>query len=161
MNTRSICLLLITLLSVSFSAYGKDHPELRAFPPAEAGMERFVIELPDMSREDQDTFRVELIVGKMMMTDGVNLVRLGNNVELKPLPGWGYTFYTYTEAPGVLSTMMAAPEGSPEVEAFVTAPPLQIRYNSLIPIVVYVPEGFEVKYRIWKASDKTYDADKK
>jgi ecotin len=161
MKRRLIGLLLITLLSVSFSAFAKDHPELRAFPPAEAGMERFVIELPDMSREDQDTFRVELIVGKMMITDGINLVRLGNTIELKPLPGWGYTYYTYTEGPGAISTMMAAPEGSPEVEAFVTAPPLQIRYNSLIPIVVYVPEGYKVQYRIWKASDKTYDATRK
>jgi ecotin len=26
-----------------------------------------------------------------------------------------------------------------------------IRYNSRLPVVVYVPEGVEVRYRIWRA----------
>jgi ecotin len=26
-----------------------------------------------------------------------------------------------------------------------------IRYNSSLPIVVYVPEGMEVRYRLWRA----------
>jgi len=29
--------------------------------------------------------------------------------------------------------------------------PYIIRYNSRLPIVVYVPEGVEVRYRIWTA----------
>jgi ecotin len=32
--------------------------------------------------------------------------------------------------------------------------PLQ-RYNSRMPIVVYVPKGAEVRYRIWKAGKET------
>jgi ecotin len=29
--------------------------------------------------------------------------------------------------------------------------PFLIRYNSRLPVVVYVPEGVEVRYRIWTA----------
>jgi ecotin len=29
--------------------------------------------------------------------------------------------------------------------------PYIIRYNSSLPIVVHVPEGMEVRYRVWRA----------
>lgn len=31
---------------------------------------------------------------------------------------------------------------------------LQTRYNSKLPIVVYVPKGYVLEYRIWKADEK-------
>ena len=33
--------------------------------------------------------------------------------------------------------------------------PFLLRYNSRLPIVVYVPEGVEVRYRIWSAGAET------
>ena len=30
----------------------------------------------------------------------------------------------------------------------------KINYNSKLPIVVYVPDGYSLEYRIWKANDK-------
>jgi len=44
------------------------------------------------------------------------------------------------------------------VEAFVTAAPLQVRYHSRLPIVVYAPSGYGVRYRIWRASETTHTA---
>jgi serine protease inhibitor ecotin len=41
-----------------------------------------------------------------------------------------------------MNTLMAPPEGVPMVGRFVSAAPLQIRYNSRLPIVVYAPEGY-------------------
>jgi ecotin len=32
-------------------------------------------------------------------------------------------------------------------------------YNSTLPVVVYVPQGFEVRYRIWTAGEGTRQAD--
>jgi ecotin len=32
--------------------------------------------------------------------------------------------------------------------------PYLIRYNSRLPIVVYVPEGVEVHYRVWQAGQE-------
>ena len=52
-------------------AFGVDHPELKPFPKAKKGMERFVIVLPEKKRGQDAGFKVELIPGKTMMTDGV------------------------------------------------------------------------------------------
>jgi len=152
MRNTVIQLLMIGLVVLSVPAFGAEHPELKAFPAAQEGMERFVIVLPHKERGEEDAFQVELIVGKEMLTDGVNLVRLANTIEARPLEGWGYTYYEVTGSSETVSTMMAPPEGAPQVKKFVTASPLHIAYNSRLPIVVYAPTGYEVRYRIWKAA---------
>jgi len=51
--------------------------------------------------------------------------------------------------------MMACPPSQENTDEFVTVVGdgfLQ-RYNSRLPMVVYVPEGFELRYRIWVAQD--------
>ena len=147
---------LIRWLTAAFAALGMSlasaqHPELKAFPKPEEGMERFVIVLPHKERGEEDAYGVELIVGREMLTDGVNLVRLGNTIEPRPLIGWGYTYYQVTGPSTTLSTMMAPPPGTPGVKWFVMASPLRIPYNSRLPVVVYAPQGYEVRYRIWSA----------
>ncbi len=46
---------------------------------------------------------------------------------------------------------MAVNPSAPKLNRFVTlgGEPYLIRYNSRLPIVVYAPEGIEVRYRIW------------
>jgi len=151
-KSKWIPLLTLGVLAFGGAALGDEHPELNAFPPAQEGMQRFVIALSHKERGEEDDFRVELIVGKKMLTDGVNQLRLANTIESRTLEGWGYPYYEVTGPSETLSTLMAPPEGAPQVEAFVTAAPLQIRYNSRLPIVVYAPNGYEVRYRIWSAS---------
>lgn len=136
------------------------HAQLKAFPLANQGMERFVIVLPHKERGEEDDFKVELIAGKEMLTDGVNLVRLGNIIKPQPLKGWGYTYYEVAGSPHAMSTLMGVPPGTQRMKEFVTGVPLQIRYNSRLPVVVYVPKGYKVKYRIWKASETTLHAEK-
>jgi len=116
--------------------------------------------LQHKERGEEDNFQVEIIVGKEMLTDGVNRVRLGNIIEPRPLPGWGYTYYEVTGSPATMSTMMAPPPGAPMVTTFVTATPLLVRYNSRLPIVVYVPTGYAVRYRIWQAPGTAEKAEK-
>jgi ecotin len=153
-------LLIICLAGFSVSVFGAEHPELKAFPPAKDGMERFVIVLQHKERGEEDDFQVEIIVGKEMLTDGVNRVRLGNTIEPRPLPGWGYTYYEVIGSSASMSTMMAPPPGAPMVKTFVTGTPLLVRYNSRLPIVVYVPTGYEVRYRIWLAPGTAEKAEK-
>ena len=159
MNAKRTFLLALSLLIFCGSASGDEHPELQAFPPAQEGMERFVIVLPHKERGEEDGFKVELTVGKEMLTDGVNQVRLGNAIEPRTLEGWGYTYYEVTGTSETISTLMAPPEGAPKRKTFVTAAPLHVRYNSRLPIVVYAPNGYEVRYRIWSASETTHKAD--
>ena len=73
-----ICLF-TSLLLVSCSTVGAVHPELKAFPEAKSGMERFVISLPHKERAEEAEFKVELIPGKTMTTDGVNRMLLRNH----------------------------------------------------------------------------------
>lgn len=139
----------LALLCINACAAG--HPELKAFPAAKDGMDRFVIVLPHKDRGEEDNFKVELIPGKVMLTDGVNQMRHGTSIEPKPLVGWGYTYYEVTGQDVAMSTMMAAPEGAEKIEAFVAGSPLLIRYNSRLPIVVYAPVGYDLRYRVWSA----------
>ncbi len=130
------------------------HPELKAFPAAREGQERFVIVLPHKERGEEDAFLVELVPGKTMETDGVNQMRLNCRIESKPLTGWGYTFYEITGSDQAISTLMAPPPGTPKVEKFVSGTSLKIPYNSRLPIVVYAPKGFEMRYRVWEAPEE-------
>lgn len=152
--------LMIGLLLCSTSCLAAEHSELKAFPAAEEGKERFVIVLPHVERGADNNLKVELIPGKTMPTDGVNQMRHGSSLEAKPLQGWGYTFYEVVGKDVTMSTMMAVPEGTEKTEQFVAGEPLLIRYNSRLPIVVYAPEGYEVRYRIWRADETTGSAGK-
>lgn len=143
------------------TAFAQGNSELKAFPPAEEEMARFVIELPEKSREEEEDYRVELIAGRMMETDGVNTYRLGNVIEPRNLEGWGYTYYEVTGPRQAASTLMAVPEGAEPVRRFVAAPSRLIRYNSRLPVVVYAPEEYEVRYRIWSAGEKSHTAERK
>jgi len=158
----TLCFLLLTAarLSMPDVASGEEHPDLKAFPAAGEGMARFVIVLPPKEGKE-DSCKVEIIPGKVMLTDGVNLMRLGVGVEPRSLAGWGYTYYEITGKDVAMSTMMAPPMDGKQVEAFVAGVPLLVRYNSRLPIVVYSPEKLEIRYRIWEASGETKEAEKR
>ena len=58
-------------------------------------------------------------------------------------------------------TLMAGPPDAPKVDTFV---PVRhgvglLRYNSKLPLVVYVPEGVEVNYRLWSTESELVAAD--
>lgn len=158
---RTLAVTLIALTLFSLPAFAAEHPELKAFPTAADDMERFVIVLPDKDRGEESDFQVELIPGKVMLTDGVNLMRHGTAITPRPLVGWGYTYYEVTGQDVAMSTMMAAPEGAQATEQFVAGTSLLIRYNSRLPIVVYAPKGFDVRYRIWTAAGTAEQAERK
>ena len=132
-------------------AMASEHSPLDAFPEPGEGMVRFVIPLPEMPRPDEN-YAVELLAGRVIQTDGVNQVRMDTALQPRPLEGWGYTYYQMTGTGEVASTLMAPPPGAEPVEAFVHGAPQNVRYNSRMPIVVYAPKGFEIRYRIWAAA---------
>jgi ecotin len=123
--------------------------DLRAFPPADAGLVRFVIELPQ--RPDEADVRVELIVGRIVKTDAVNHYSYAGALEVEHIPGWGFDRYILRKLGPMAGTLMAVDPGAPRVERFVSLgseSPL-LPYNSRLPIVVYVPQGVQVRYRLW------------
>ena len=148
---KQLLALSIFLMNTSNSA---EHTPLDAFPPAQDGMQRYIIHLPHKERGEEDSFKIELIVGKVMLTDGVNVVRLSKTIQPYPLQGWGYTYYEVAGDDTEITTLIAPPENSPKVMQFVTGTSILIRYNSRIPVVVYAPEGYQIKYRIWQAPEQ-------
>lgn len=154
-----LLILLLTLASISKVAFTAPHPELKAFPSSVANKQRFVITLLAKPQEESQ-LKVELIVGKTMQTDGVNHHWLLNSIEEKSLEGWGYSYYQIDDSANAASTRMAPLINQGSITQFVTAAPLLIRYNSRLPIVVYAPIGYEVKYRIWSALETLENANK-
>ncbi len=151
MRNRLTLILIIGLVLISARAFCAEHSELNVFPEAGEGMDRLVIVLPDKESGEENSFKVELIPGKIMLTDSVNQMSLGTTISARPLQGWGYTYYEVTGSDVAMSTRMAVPDGKEKIEKFVTGTSLLIRYNSRLPVVVYAPKGYEVRYRFWNA----------
>jgi len=122
MKTMLQIVSLFTIFCLATAAIAADHKYLKAFPASKDGMIRYVIELPHKERGEENSFQVELVVGKNMQTDGVNRVRLSGSIEAKPLKGWGFTFYEVAKFGPAASTLIGVPPGTPKVEKFVTIP---------------------------------------
>jgi ecotin len=109
--------------------------------------------------ENETERKIEIIVGKTMMVD-CNRTWFGGDLERRVAEGWGFPYFVLERAAGPASTRMACPPGQEKHEAFVHVRGegyLQ-RYNSKLPIVVYVPRGFQVRYRIWQAGQEVLNA---
>ncbi len=125
--------------------------EMKAFPPAEPGMVRHVLQLPEQA--DEAAFKVELIAGKTVRVDAGNRYFFGGTIEAESIQGWGYTLYRVSQPGPMAGTMMAIDPDAPKEDRFVPlgGEPYLIRYNSKLPVVVYAPEEVEVHYRLWSA----------
>ncbi len=152
---RLFLILPILMIGACATAMSEDD-DLAPWPSAEPGETRFVIRLPAM--DDESLRSVELEIGKFMEID-CNQHWFGGEFESQVVSGWGYPMYRLSGVAGPASSMMACPEQGKR-SAFVPVR-LQdpfLRYNSKLPVVVYVPEGFVVRYRIWSAEGETRTA---
>jgi ecotin len=140
----------LSLLTAVSSARAADN--MKAFPPAESGMVRYVLALPKQANED--SFKVELIAGKTVQVDAGNQYFFGGKIEAQNIEGWGFTRYVVNKLGPMAGTLMAVDPKAPKVNRFIAmgGEPYLIRYNSRLPVVMYAPEGVEVRYRIWSAA---------
>jgi ecotin len=150
MKTARFFAFAAALLTVA-STQAADNME--AFPAAEEGMTRYVLQLP--KKEDESKLRVELLVGKTVETDAYNRHFFGGKLVEETIEGWGFPKFVLSELGPMAGTLMAVDPAAPKVKRFITlgGEPRLLRYNSRLPMVVYVPEGVEVRYRIWTACD--------
>ncbi|OTA14869.1 ecotin [Xenorhabdus vietnamensis] len=148
----------LVALMVSTSVFAdKKLEDIAPYPAASEKMARSVIELPQ--QEDENNYMVELMIGKDMKVD-CNHHWFGGKLTTKTLEGWGFDYYELSNVSGPASTKMACP-GQKETMRFVQVQlgkDALIRYNSKLPIVVYMPKTMTVKYRIWQASDEVEKA---
>lgn len=141
---------ILSLLAIAIStATAAD--VMAAFPPAEKGMSRHVIHLARQANEDD--LKVELIIGKTVTTDSINKYFFAGDLATESIPGWGFDRYILRKLGPMAGTMIAVPADAPRIEHFVGLGGEQklLRYNSRLPLVVYVPADVEVRYRLWRA----------
>ena len=151
---------IVTLLAFIASLLSlKASDELAAFPPTEKGMVRHVLRLP--KKDDEDAFKIELIVGKTVKVDAENRYFFSGKIEEQNIQGWGYVCYRISELGPMAGTLMAVDPAAPKEDRFVAlgGEPYLVRYNSRLPLVVYAPEGVTVRYRLWSASAETMAID--
>lgn len=148
---KTMHLMVALLLScVVLSAQAADN--MKAFPPAGEGVVRHVLQLPQQA--DESAYKVELIVGKTVLVDAENRYFFAGKIEEETIQGWGFPRYNVSKLGPMAGTLMAVDPGAPKANRFITlgGEPYLIRYNSRLPIVVYAPQGVEVRYRIWSAT---------
>lgn len=138
-------------LMIAYAGFGQTKDtskDASMFPEAKEGYQKVVLYLPKKSKEEN--LKVEIIVGRNAEVDNCNNHFLAGEFKEKDLKGWGYTYYEYKSKGNIASTLMACPDDK-KVTKFVSGQGEIIRYNSKLPVVVYIPAGMELKYRIWKA----------
>jgi ecotin len=142
------CTLLLFLFALP---PGQAADNMKAFPAAGEGMVRYVLQLPPQA--DESGFKVELVIGKTVETDAANRYFFAGRIEEETIQGWGFPRYAVSKLGPMAGTLMAVDPDAPKVARFITlgGTPYLISYNSRLPVVVYVPESVEVRYRIWTA----------
>lgn len=159
-----VLLVLAFTLSAQFDGKGEvgstAAKELKAFPPAGEGMSRFVIMLPP--RKEEELLKVQLLVGKTVKLDPRNRYFFGGKLETETITGWGYDRYILKSLGPLAGTLMAVNPNEPKADRFITigGEPELLRYNSRLPLVVYVPQGVEVRYRIWRGDTLLQSAER-
>lgn len=150
MTTIRLAAALLCALAATFNAHAADN--MKAFPPPDAGMVRFVINVP--KQRDESAHKVALMIGKTVRTDAVNRYFFGGTLETTTIEGWGFERHILRELGPMGGTLMGVDPKAPQADRFITlrGDPQLVRYNSQLPLVVYVPKGVEVRYRIWRAS---------
>ena len=129
--------------------------QLKSFPETMEAYDRYVIYLP--KQDNEEALRLEVIPGIMKEVD-CNTHWLIGEFNTKEIEGMGYNYMVFDSKGDVAATRMACPDNT-LIEKFVAAEGNFGRYNSQLPIIVFVPKGVELKYNVWKAHD-TKVADK-
>ncbi len=147
---------LIIIGSITLYAEPIKKDNIHMFPQAKEGFERYVIEVP--KTDNDDDHRVELRIGKNMMVD-CNHHSFYAEIKSVTLKGWGYTYLEVDNIQSGPTTMMACPE--PKTQKFISIRDDLRRYNSRLPMVIYVTKGYEVRYRIWSANNSVLQAEQR
>jgi ecotin len=84
-------------------------------------------------------------IGRISRTGDSNRHFFGGRLEEKTVKGWGYPDHILEKIGPMAAPLIGVPGAAKPVETFVKigGEPCLVRYNSKLPVVVYVPEGRE------------------
>lgn len=144
-----IILVSLCLLS-SKTVFSQKEIDFKHFPKPLKGLKQFIIELN--SKNNEQNYLVEFYIGKEVFVDMCNAYGMNGKLEKKTVSGYNFPYYELTSDGKIFSTLKSC--GTDEViEKFITVAVEVIHYNSKLPIVIYAPEGFEIRYRIFKSTE--------
>ena len=143
--------------------------DLSGYPAPAPGLQRWVIQPSGLLPKTSDPlvsahpldWRIQLIVGEEVTLD-CNLQRLsGPGMTMRMLPqASGKALFEVKGPLRVISTRKACPPGEPEKRSFLSLglQPYLVPYNPSWPIVVDLPKGAELRWRLWKAETRQQKA---
>jgi ecotin len=100
--------------------------------------------------------KIELIIGRYLKVDACRLNWYTGTLQENQVDGFGYYEIRNIKGPYVDPDAIACLEQMKFVQVYFHPENSGfLIYNSRLPIVVYVPDGFKVHYRIWKGYKKT------
>ena len=142
---------------------------LTGYPEPAPGLKRWVIQPSGLLPKSADPFisahpldwRIQLIAGQTVTLD-CNTKRLaGSGMTMRMLPkASGKALFEVKGPLAVISTKMACPDDQPIRTSFLSLgkQPYLVPYNASWPIVVDLPLGTELRWRIWKAETRQQNA---
>ena len=167
-----LCLAFVTLLLSGITAnadtrtYSTANDYLKYFPKPGNNQQRVVILLAKLDNEPD--FLVELIPGVIVEADAndPNHFFVKAKLARKIVKGWQFNYYELqSNIDKISATLIGFEHAGRKKEVFAYAMDkgeegllskgVYVRYNSQVPIVIYVPMGFEVRYRILKTYGET------
>ncbi len=138
---------------------------LTGYPDPAPGLKRWVIQPSGLLPKSADPlisahpldWRIQLIVGQTVRLD-CNSKRLsGSGMTMRMLPkASGKALFEVKGLVAVISTKMACPDDQPTRTSFLSLgkQPYLVPYNASWPIVVDLPVGTELRWRVWKAETR-------
>ena len=151
----AVAMVMISSLSIAQTSV---HENAKSFPSANEGMVQHIIYLPKSADRGDNNKKVEVYVGKYMETDMCNNYNLLGEFDKKEVTGKNWlSYYTFSSKGDAMSTLMGCLDNTKQ-NKFVTGQKLLLDYNGNLPIVIYTPEGMEVRYRIFTADTQEYKA---
>lgn len=153
--SKAIFIFLIAVFGGNIYAQNITRVNTDIFPKSEKNQKKVVIEVPYSSQDSNK--KIEIFVGKEMETDKCNQYGLPGSFTKKDLKGWGYSYLTFNSTGNAVSTMKGCAESGTRTQ-FVNAAGYMADYNGRMPIVLYIPQGFTVRYKIYKADPEWYEA---
>ena len=139
--------------------------DLSGYPAPVAGLQRWVIQPSGLLPKSTDLlisanphdWRVQLIVGQEVMVDCNNTWLSGPGLTMTRVPSAsGKALFSLKGPLVVMSTRMACPQDQQRKRSFLSLgkQPYLVPYNASWPIVVDLPQGVELRWRVWKAETK-------
>ncbi|WP_437999454.1 ecotin family protein [Sorangium sp. So ce185] len=139
---RLMLLLTATLLATPASAY--DVENLKPYPQTMNGKRRIVIDLPQLEHEDRA--RVEISFSKLLENSDCNHKWVSGTIKEGTIEGWGYPYWEVSSNGEIMSTLIGCGNTPTKTEPVFGAREM-IRYNSKLPLVIYVPDGLDAAFR--------------